>query len=104
MQWRTALAAVTEFVYGRGDKLMGKQEILARLEGSKSWVSMGSEITNVNAARAFAHSLTWKAGDVKMIETKFANGRTAFLHRVEQRHDFLVYPIRGTGGGCDADE
>jgi len=104
MQWRTVLAAVTEFAYGRDDKLMGKQEILARLEGSNAWSSMGTEITNVNAARAFAHSLNWKAGDVKMIETKFANGRTAFLHRVEQRHDFLVYPIRGTGGGCDAHE
>ena len=103
MQWRTVLSEAIEFVYGRESKLMGKQEILARLEGTKAWISMGSEITNVNAARAFAHSLDWEPGDVKMIETKFANGRTTFLHRVEQRHDFLVYPIRGTGGS-DADE
>mgnify|MGYP003675813247 CR=1 FL=1 len=82
---------------------MGKQEIMAREEGDGRWFSMGSEITNVNAARAYAHSLKWKTGDVKMIETKFLNGRTCFLHRVEQRHDFLVYPIRGCGGGINAE-
>lgn len=69
-------------------------EILARLEGDKKWTSMGCEITNVNAARAFAHSLEWNVGDVKIIETKFADGKAIFTHRVEQRHDFLVYPLR----------
>jgi len=81
-------------VYGAGDRV-GAQEILAREEGTKGWHSMGCEITNVNAARAYAHSLKWKEGDVKMIETRYRNGRTCFLHRVEQRNDFLVYPIRG---------
>tara|TARA_R110002051_G_scaffold24381_1_gene60600 strand:+ start:23686 stop:23913 length:228 start_codon:yes stop_codon:yes gene_type:complete len=69
-------------------------EILARLEGSLVWVSMGSEITHVNAARAFAHSLEWKVGDVKIIETRYQEGQTVHCHRIEQRHDFLVYPLR----------
>ena len=69
-------------------------EIWARLEGEKKWTSMGDGITNVNAARAYAHSLEWDVGDVKMIETKYAAGQCIYTHRVEQRHDFLVYPMR----------
>ncbi len=73
---------------------MGTRVIYAREEGGSVWTDMGCEITQVNAARAFSHSVEWKPGEVKIIETKFCGGRATFKHRVEQRHDFLVYPLR----------